>query len=142
MRGPLGLTPLAIGLASWFGARSSAQGAELAGEIKVDGSSTVYLITEAVATNFKKQHPNVKITVGISGTGGGFKKFSACETDVSDASRTIRPLEAEACKKNGIDYAELQVGWDGLSVVIHPENTWAKKMTVEQLRKIWHPDIA
>lgn len=115
---------------------------ELKGEIKIDGSSTVYLITEAVASAFKKERPNVRVTVGISGTGGGFKKFSAGETDISDASRPIKPTEVEACKKNGVDYVELQVAWDGLSVVIHPQNSWAKKMTVAQLRKIWHPDEA
>jgi phosphate transport system substrate-binding protein len=112
----------------------------LSGEIKVDGSSTVYLITEKIATNFKRQHPGVNITVGISGTGGGFKKFAAGETDISDASRAIRPAEAEACKKNGIAYLELQVAWDGLAVVVNKENTWAKEMTVEQLKKIWHPE--
>jgi phosphate transport system substrate-binding protein len=108
--------------------------------IEVDGSSTVYLITEAMAKNFMKQHPDVKIGVGISGTGGGFQKFARGETDISNASRAIRPGEAEACKKAGIDYLELQVAWDGLTVVIHPENNWAEKMTVEQLRKIWRPD--
>lgn len=112
----------------------------LNGEIKVDGSSTVYLITEAMASNFKKHHPDVRITVGISGTGGGFKKFAGGETDLSDASRPIRPVEIEACKKSGIDYLELQVGWDGLTVVVHPGNTWAQQLTVEQLRKMWHPD--
>lgn len=113
---------------------------KLRGEIKADGSSTVYLITEGMATNFKKLHPGVNITVGISGTGGGFKKFASGETDISDASRAIKPAEIEACKKNGVDYLELQVAWDGLAVVIHKENDWAAKMTVEQLKKIWHPD--
>lgn len=114
--------------------------ADLTGEIKADGSSTVYLITEAMATGFKKVHPNVRITVGISGTGGGFKKFGSGETDIQDASRAIKPAEAEVCKKNGVEYLELMVAWDGLAVVIHPENTWARKLTVEQLRKIWRPD--
>lgn len=112
----------------------------LKGEIKIDGSSTVYLITEAVATNFKKLNPDVNITVGISGTGGGFKKFINGETDISDASRAIKPAEAEGCKKNGIAYTDLQVAWDGLAVVINKDNKWAQKMTVEQLKKIWHPD--
>lgn len=119
---------------------ASAQG--LKGEIKVDGSSTVFLITEAMATNFKKQNPGINISVGVSGTGGGFKKFSAGETDISDASRKIRDAEKEACAKNNIEYVELQVAWDGLAVVIHPDNTWARKMTVEHLKKIWHPDSA
>ena len=112
----------------------------LTGEIKIDGSSTVYLITEAVASNFKNLHPNVKSSVGISGTGGGFKKFGKGETDISDASRPIKTAEAEECKKNGIDFVELQVAWDGLAVVINKENTWATKMTVAQLKKIWHPE--
>lgn len=115
---------------------------ELVGEVKADGSSTVYLITEAVTKQFKQAHPRVNISVGISGTGGGFKKFAAGETDISDASRPIKPQEAANCKANGIEYDEFQVAWDGLSVVIHPENTWARKMTMEQLKKIWHPDIA
>jgi phosphate transport system substrate-binding protein len=114
----------------------------LTGEIKIDGSSTVYLITEAVATNFKKLHPGVNITVGISGTGGGFKKFSAGETDISDASRPIKDAEATKCKENGINFVELQVAWDGLAVILHKDNTWATKMTVGQLKKIWHPDTA
>jgi phosphate transport system substrate-binding protein len=95
-----------------------------------------------MAAAFQKQHPGVNVTVGVSGTGGGFKKFAAGETDISNASRPIRPAEAEACKQNGIEYLELMVAWDGLTVVIHPENTWARQMTVEQLRKIWHPDTA
>src|SRR4051794_27088750 len=117
-----------------------AGGTGLKGEIKIDGSSTVYLITEAMATDFKKQHPGVNITVGISGTGGGFKKFSAGETDISDASRPIKPAEADACKARDVAFTELQVGWDGLAVIINRENTWAKKMNVAQLKKIWHPD--
>jgi phosphate transport system substrate-binding protein len=115
---------------------------KLRGEIKADGSSTVYLITEAAATQFKKLHPAVNITVGISGTGGGFKKFAAGETDVSNASRAIKPAEAEACKKNGIHYTELQIAWDGLAVVVNKENTWATKLTLDQLKKIWHPETA
>lgn len=129
---------LALGIPLLAGPCARAE--EVTGEIKIDGSSTVYLITEAVASAFKKEHKDVKITVGISGTGGGFKKFSAGETDISDASRGIKPAEIEACKKNGIEFLELQVAWDGLSVVVHPDNTWAKKMTVTQLKKIWEAD--
>lgn len=117
-------------------------GGSLSGEIKIDGSSTVYLISEAAATQFRKLHPKVNITVGIAGTGGGFKKFYNGETDISDASRPIKPNEAAECKKKGIDFVELQVAWDGLAVVIHKENTWARKLTVEQLKKIWHPTTA
>jgi phosphate transport system substrate-binding protein len=113
---------------------------ELKGTIKADGSSTTYLITEAMADTFKKIHPEVKISVGISGTGGGFKKFAAGETDISNASRAIKPNELADCQKNGIEPIELQVAWDGLAVVIHKDNNWARKMTVAQLKKIWEPD--
>lgn len=119
---------------------SATWAAELKGQIKVDGSSTVYLITEAMATNFKKVHPDVRISVGISGTGGGFKKFAAGETDISDASRPIKPAELEACRANGIEPIEFQVAWDGLAVVIHKDNDWARRITVEQLNKIWGPE--
>ena len=111
-------------------------------DIKCDGSSTVYLITEAIATHFKNVEPNVPISIGISGTGGGFKKFAAGEMDINNASRQIRPAEIEQCRNNGVEYLELQIAWDGLTVVIHPQNTWAKQMTADQLRRIWHPDIA
>jgi len=136
------LLTVVAAIGTWTVAVSSSVAQELTGEIRIDGSSTVYLISEAMATRFKQLHPKVNITVGISGTGGGFKKFANGETDIQDASRPIRPPEIEACKKNGIRYLELQVAFDGLAVVIHPENTWARKMTVEQLRKIWHPETA
>ena len=116
--------------------------AKLSGQIKADGSSTVFLITEAISSQFNKLHPGVKISVAFSGTGGGFKKFSAGETDISNASRAIKPDEAAKCKDAGISFIELQVAWDGLAVIINPENSWAKKMTVEHLKKIWHPDTA
>ncbi len=107
--------------------------------ITVDGSSTVYPITEAVAEEFQKTHSNVRVTVGISGTGGGFKKFCAGETDISDASRPIKPTEVELCGKNGIRYIELPVGMDGLAVVVHPSNSWASTMTIKELKKLWEP---
>jgi phosphate transport system substrate-binding protein len=113
---------------------------DLKGEVKIDGSSTVYLITEAMATEFKKANAGVNITVGLSGTGGGFKKFSAGETDINDASRAIKPAEIEACQKHNIRYTDFQVAWDGITVVVNPQNTWARKLTVEQLKKIWHPE--
>ncbi len=115
-------------------------GPPLVGEIKIDGSSTVYLITEAMATYFKRLHPGVNLSVGISGTGGGFKKFAAGEIDIADASRPIRKPEAEKCAHHGIDFLELQIAWDGLAVIINKDNTWATRMTVQQLKKIWHPD--
>src|SRR5262245_36708840 len=113
---------------------------KLGGSIKADGSDTVYLISEAMASSFTKLHPNVKISVAFAGTGGGFKKFAAGETDISNASRAIKPAEAEKCKENGIAFTELQVAWDGLAVVVTKKNDFATKMTVEQLKKICHPD--
>lgn len=113
---------------------------ELSGEIKIDGSSTVFPISEAVAEEFQKIHPKVKVVVGISGTGGGFKKFCAGETDISNASRPIKTSEIEACQKNGIEFIELPVAYDALSVVVNPQNNWVACMTVADLKKIWEPD--
>ena len=108
--------------------------------VKVDGSSTVFPITEAVAEEFQKAKKNaVKVTVGISGTGGGFKKFCRGETDISDASRPILKKEMEECAKAGIQYIELPIAYDALTVVIHPQNTWAKSLTVAQLKAMWEP---
>ena len=108
--------------------------------IKIDGSSTVYPITEAVAEEFQKAKKGaVKVTVGISGTGGGFKKFCRGETDISDASRPILKKEMDLCKENGIKYVELPVAFDALTVVINPKNDWIGSMTVEELKKMWEP---
>ncbi|MCS7167397.1 MAG: PstS family phosphate ABC transporter substrate-binding protein [Gemmatales bacterium] len=113
---------------------------ELSGEIKADGSSTTYLITERMAAAFRSVHPKVQISIGVSGTGGGFKKFANNETDINNASRPIRPPEAELCRKNNIEFLELKVAMDGLAVVVHPDNNWARKLTVEQLQHIWRPN--
>lgn len=108
--------------------------------IKIDGSSTVFPITEAVAEEFQKARKGaVRVTVGVSGTGGGFKKFCAGETDISNASRPIKANEIQACKAKGINFIELPVAYDALTVVIHPQNTWARTMTVADLKKIWEP---
>ncbi len=108
--------------------------------VKADGSSTVYPITEAVAEDFQKSKQNkIRVTVGISGTGGGFKKFCRGETDVSNASRPITKKEIEDCKAAGIQFIEMPVAYDALTVVVNPRNTWAKTMTVEQLKAIWEP---
>ncbi len=108
--------------------------------VKVDGSSTVFPITEAVAEEFQKAKKGaVKVTVGISGTGGGFKKFCRGETDVSDASRPILKKEMEACAKEGIKYVELPVAFDALTVVVNKNNDWLKSVTVEELKKMWEP---
>ena len=113
---------------------------DMKGEIKADGSSTVLLISQAIASEYSKTNPNVKISVGRSGTGGGFKKFAAGETDISNASRPIKAEEKESCAKNGVKFFEFQVAWDGLSIVINKENTWAKNMTVAQLKTMWDKD--
>ena len=105
---------------------------QLSGSVKIDGSSTVYLLTEAVAEEFQKRFPRVKVTVGISGTGGGFKKFARGETDISNASRPIKPTEDEECRKNGITYIELPVAYDALAVVVNPANNWCNYLTVEE----------
>ena len=112
-------------------------GQQLSGTIKADGSSTVAPLTEAAAEQFQSQNPGVLVTVGTAGTGGGFEKFCAGETDISDASREIEPDEEEACEKENISYEELQVANDGLAVVVNPENTWAQCLTTDQLKKIW-----
>ena len=108
--------------------------------VKVDGSSTVFPITEAVAEDFQKSKKGaVRVTVGISGTGGGFKKFCRGETDISNASRPILKAEMEECKKAGITYLEMPVAYDALTVVVNPKNTWIKSMTVAELKKMWEP---
>ena len=113
--------------------------AALTGDIKIDGSSTVYPITEAVAEEFRAEQSGVNVTVGVSGTGGGFKKFSRGETEISNASRPIKDKEKVACEENGISYVELEVAYDGLAVLVNPTNTWVDYLTVEELKKIWEP---
>jgi phosphate transport system substrate-binding protein len=107
--------------------------------IKVDGSSTVYPVTEAVAEEFQKANKGMKVTVGVSGTGGGFKKFCRGETDISNASRPITSDEMQACKTAGIEYFELPIAYDAITVVMHPKNEWLKQATVAELKKIWEP---
>ena len=108
--------------------------------IKVDGSSTVFPISEAVAEEFQKYKKNaVKVTVGISGTGGGFKKFCRGEIDITDASRPILRKEMDDCKKAGVEYYELPVAYDALTVMVNPKNDWITSMTVADLKKIWEP---
>lgn len=111
----------------------------LTGTVTGDGSSTVFPITQAVAEEFTAENPGVQVSVGISGTGGGFEKFCNGETDIQDASRPIEQEEIDLCAKNGVEYVELQVALDGLSVVVNPANDWASCLTVEQLKAIWGP---
>ena len=108
--------------------------------VEIDGSSTVFPVTEAVAEEFQKSKKGkVKVTVGISGTGGGFKKFCRGETDISNASRPILKQEIEACKKSGVEFFEIPVAYDALTVIVNPKNDWATSMSVAELKKIWEP---
>ncbi len=111
-----------------------------AGTIKIDGSSTVYPITEAVAEDFQiAKRGKTRVTVGISGTGGGFKKFCRGEIDITDASRPIKQKEIDKCKKAGVQYVEMPVAFDALTVVINPKNNWSKTITVAELKRMWEP---
>jgi phosphate transport system substrate-binding protein len=111
--------------------------ASLAGSVEADGSSTVYPITQAVAEEFMKQHPNVAVRVNISGTGGGFKRFKEGDLDICDASRTIESAERDACDKNKVSFVELPIGIDGITVVVNSKNTWCDTLTVAQLKTLW-----
>ena len=113
--------------------------AELSGSIKVDGSSTVAPLSTAAAEFFAEEQSKVRVTVGTSGTGGGFEKFCAGETDISDASRSIKDEEAAICKEKGIEYAEIPVANDALTIVVSKDNDWADCITTEQLKAIWEP---
>lgn len=128
-----------LGVAAFVAAAFAVPNAHAADKIiKIDGSSTVYPITEAVAEDFQKEK-KIKVTVGISGTGGGFKKFCRGETDISDASRPILQKEIDACKEAGIQYIELPIAYDALTVVVNPKNDFIKSMTVAELNKMWAP---
>jgi phosphate transport system substrate-binding protein len=115
-------------------------GNKQAGTVQIDGSSTVYPITEAIAEEFQISNKGVKVTAGESGTGGGFKKFLRKEIDIADASRPISVKEDSLCKAAGIEYYELPIAYDGLVVVVNPANTWVTSMTVVELKKIWEPE--
>ncbi|MGC1517398.1 MAG: PstS family phosphate ABC transporter substrate-binding protein [Azonexus sp.] len=129
------ISALAVAGVALFGAQAAQ-----AQIVKIDGSSTVYPITEAVAEEFQKAKKNaIKVTVGISGTGGGFKKFCRGETDFSNASRPITAKEMEDCKAAGVEYIEMPVAYDALTVVINPKNTFLKQVTVDELKKMWEP---
>jgi len=109
--------------------------------ITLDGSSTVFPIAEAVAEEFGKANPNMRTpTVGISGTGGGFQKFCRGETDITNASRPIRPAEIEACQKAGLEYIEVPIAYDGIAIVVNPKNSWANNITVAELKTLWAPE--
>ena len=130
---------LALGLVGCGGGSDDADTDGLSGAVQVDGSSTVYPISEAVAEEFIRANPRVRVTVGVSGTGGGFNKFLRGETDINDASRPIKPEERALARQNGIEYVELPVAYDGLAVVVNPQNDWADCLTTDELRAIWEP---
>lgn len=110
--------------------------------VKVDGSSTVFPISEAMAEEFQKEYRDTRVTVGVSGTGGGFKKFLRGEIDISDASRPILEKEVAEARKNGIEYIEIPIAFDALTVMVHPKNNWVDKLTVDELKTIWQPEAA
>ena len=139
------LAALALGAAACGGDNNgggsgSGSGAQqLSGNVKVDGSSTVAPLSTAAAEFYAEEQPKVRVTVGTSGTGGGFEKFCNGETDISDASRPIKDTEAKACQAKGIAYEKFQVANDALTVVVNKDNTWAECLTVAQLKKMWEP---
>ncbi len=118
---------------------AQAKGEQLSGKVRLAGSSTVFPISEAVAEEFGAVAPRVRVTVGVSGTGGGFKKFLAGEIDINDASRHIKPSEQEKAAASGVGFLEIPVAFDGLSVVINPDNDWVDHLTVAELNAIWKP---
>jgi phosphate transport system substrate-binding protein len=121
------------------GDTSTGTGTELSGTIEIDGSSTVFPLTEAAAEEFGKENSKVRVSVGTAGTGGGFKRFVKGELAMANASREIKDSEAEAAKAAGIDYTVLEVAYDGLSVVVNKDNTWVDKLTLDELKKIYGP---
>lgn len=137
----LAVSGMALSLAACGGQSSSgSSGDGLSGDVIVDGSSTVEPLSSAAATMFRDQEPDVNVTVATSGTGGGFKRFCAGETDISDASRPISEDEKAACAKSGVEFTEIIVANDGLSLVVNPENEWADCLTTKQLATIWGPE--
>ncbi len=144
------LTPAAVAcvsalvLAACGGQQGGGGGGEagVSGQVLVDGSSTVEPLSSAAAELFQQQNRGVNVTVATSGTGGGFEKFCAGQTDISDASRAIKEEERTACQQAGIEFVELQVANDALTVVVNPQNTWANCLTLDQLRTMWAPQSA
>ncbi|MFK7827530.1 MAG: PstS family phosphate ABC transporter substrate-binding protein [Oligoflexales bacterium] len=132
------ITTLIVVLLFGLGGNTFAE-SNFKGRVRIDGSSTVYPITEAVAEEFGIKYPQVRVTVGVSGTGGGFKKFLNQETDINDASRLIKIIEENRAEKLGIRYVQIPVAYDGISVVINKRNAWLDHLTVDELHQIWKP---
>jgi len=132
---------IAVMLASACGGGSSSSSASASGGlVTLDGSSTVFPISEAVAEEFQRTNPGTRVTVGISGTGGGFQKFCRGETDISDASRPIMAAEIAACEKSGVEYVELPIAYDGIAIVVNPKASWVSDITTAELKTMWAPD--
>jgi phosphate transport system substrate-binding protein len=130
---------LTVALAACGGSGGDAIPSAISGAVAIDGSSTVFPIAEAVAEEFQIANPNVRVTVGFSGSGGGFERFCGGETDISNASRPINQREVAACGAAGIEFTELSVAWDGLSVIVNPANDFLTCLTTAELRRIWEP---
>jgi phosphate transport system substrate-binding protein len=129
----------ALATAACGGDAGEAGSASLGGAVVIDGSSTVFPVAEAVAEEFQIANRSVRVTVGVSGTGGGFERFCGGETDISNASRPIDEEERAACAANGVAFTEMPVAWDGLSVIVNPANDFVECLTVPELRRIWQP---
>ena len=138
--GSVALAGVAATVLGACGGEGGAGGEGLSGELRMDGSSTVFPVAEAVAEEFQIENPGVRVTAAYSGTGGGFKRFCAGEIDVSNASRPISEGERETCERNGVEFVELPVARDGLSVIANPQNDFLQCLTVEELRRIWEPN--
>jgi phosphate transport system substrate-binding protein len=137
---PAGMLCLAALLTAACGGGPSSTGSASPALITLDGSSTVFPISEAVAEEFQKSVPGTRVTVGISGTGGGFQKFCRAETDISDASRPISASEIAACQSSGVEYLELPVAYDGIAIVVNPKAAWISDITVAELKTLWAPE--
>ncbi|HYX39998.1 MAG TPA: PstS family phosphate ABC transporter substrate-binding protein [Oligoflexus sp.] len=133
------LLSLAVFTMGCHGFASDKGDKNLKGEVRLDGSSTVFPIAEAAAEEFQKLYPRVRVTVGMSGTGGGFKKFSVGEIDIATASRKMKPEEIKKAQDAKVEFSELPLATDGISVVVHPANKWANQLTLAQLKEIWQP---
>ena len=136
----VGTLTLTLAACGGGGDQADGGGSGEPGSVAIDGSSTVFPVSEAMAEEFQKKFSNIRVTVGVSGTGGGFEKFCNGETDISDASRPIKSSEIEKCQQNDIQFIEIPVAFDGLTVVKHPENDWAECITVQELETIWKPE--
>ena len=129
---------LAAGLITTTGCKNDDKDGANAGLINIDGSSTVYPVNQAVAEEFQKK-TGARVPIGRSGTGGGFQKFCNKEADVIGASRPVKASEVERCEKAGVEFIELPVAYDGITVIVHPDNDWADSITVAELKKLWEP---